>query len=162
MKGHSGRLYSGVMGSVLGLAAFSLLTSCSDPVGLEQEEQRKGLETPEVQQKPMTLVVHPAAPEIAVGQTIRLWATLHGADGRVIERDFPARWSTSRPDQVSITEDGYATGILPGESRIVAQSELGSDWTYVTVHTSRGRDIPGDGDEEKRKLHEDGDVLKRR
>lgn len=150
--------YSRDLISVLALAALPLLLGCSDPVGPDQEKEREGLDTPEVHQKPLTLVIQPAAADLEVGQTIRLRAALHASDGRLLDNHYPVRWSASRPDRVSIDEAGYATGILPGKSWIKADSDLGSGRAYVTVRTALGQDIPNDGDEDKRKLHEDGDV----
>jgi hypothetical protein len=137
--------YSRALGSILGLAALPLLLSCSDPVGLEDPEDR-GSDGPElIHQKPMTLVVHPSAAEIEVGETIRMWAVLHAADGRVLDTDFDVTWSTSRPERVAITPDGYAIGRGPGNSRIMAESAEASDWTYVTVWKQAPPDYPPGG-----------------
>jgi hypothetical protein len=149
--------YSQALGTVLGLAALPLLLSCSDPAGLEdiQNEGDDGLEL--IHQKPMTLVIHPSAADIEVGETIRLRAVLHAADGRVLDTDFDVTWSTSRPERVAITPDGYAIGREPGFSRIMAESAVASDWTYVTVWDGAPPDSPpgGKGDEELEDENED-------
>ena len=147
--------YQRAMGSVLGLAVLPLLVSCSDPVGLDEGQDDKELEEFPIHQKPMTVIIHPSAADIEVGQTIRLWAVLHAADGRVLDNDFQVRWSTSRPERVLITDDGYATGVAPGNARIMAESELGGDWTYLTVRRpAPGRDTPDDGDKKRVELEE--------
>jgi hypothetical protein len=112
--------YSKALGTFLGLAALPLLLSCSDPAGLEDPKDKgdDGLEL--IHQKPMTLVIHPSAADIEVGETIRLWAVLYAPDGRVLDTDFDVTWSTSRPDRVAMTPDGYAIGREPGYSRITA------------------------------------------
>jgi hypothetical protein len=142
--------YSQVLSSFLGLAALPLLLSCSDPVGLEEgnDDSDKGLEL--IHQKPMTLVIHPTAADIEVGETIRMWAVLHAPDGRVLDNNFDVTWSTSRPERVAITPDGYAIGRGPGFSRIVAESAVASDWTYVTVWKDAPPDSPpgGKGDDQ--------------
>lgn len=147
--------YSKALGSVLGLAVLPLLLSCSDPTGLEEGTDNTGLE--QLHQKPMTVIIHPSAADIEVGQTIRLRAVLYASDGRVLDDNHLVRWSSSRPERVSITDEGYATGVAEGNSRIQAESGLGSDWTYVKVQRrARGRD-PVDGDKDKKEFLENGD-----
>lgn len=151
--------YSRALGSILGLAALPLLLSCSDPVGLEEGHDDTGLEELPIHQKPMTVIIHPAAADIEVGQTIRLWAVLHSGDGRVLDNDFQVRWSTSRPEQVLITDEGYATGVAPGNARIIAESEVGGAWAYLTVRRQApGRDVPSDRDRKKVRLEEGRDA----
>lgn len=138
--------YSKAFGSVLGLAVLPLLLSCDDPVGLE-ERPTDPIGAPA---KPMTMVIQPAAAEIEVGQTIRLRVVLLAADGQAIDHDFPVRWSTSRPERVLITDEGYATGMAPGNSQIMAESEFGSDWAYLTVRKEApGGGYPDDGEKEE-------------
>lgn len=147
--------YSKTLGSVLGLAVLPLLLSCGDPTGLEEGPDNTELE-------PMTVIIHPSAADIEVGQTIRLRAVLYASDGRVLDNNHRVRWSTSRPERVSITDEGYATGVAAGDSRILAKSGLGSDWTYVKVRTrALGRDQK-DGDKDKREFQENGDQDKKR
>lgn len=150
--------YRRAMGSVLGLAVLPLLVSCSDPVGLDEGRDDTELEEFPIHQKPMTVIIHPSAADIEVGQTIRLWAVLHAGDGRVLDNDYQVRWSASRPERVLITDDGYATGLAPGSARIMAESELGGDWAYLTVRRpANGRDIPDEGDKKRVKLEEGRD-----
>jgi hypothetical protein len=149
--------YSKVLSSVLGLALLPLLLSCDDPAGLEQEYDDTENERPFVHQKPMTVQIHPAAADIEVGETIRLWAVLHAADGQVLDNDFDVRWSSSRPERVLITDEGYATGVAPGASTIIAESEFGGGSAYMTVRMrGSGRDLPNDEDERKHLAEEDG------
>jgi hypothetical protein len=148
--------YSRALSFVPGVIVLPLLLSCSDPIGLE-EGRDEGLEPLPVRQKPMTVVIHASTAELEVGQTIRLWATLHAPSGRVLDNDFPVRWSTSRPEHVSISDEGYATGVKAGKARISAESDLGGDWTYLTVRRKAvGRDIPDDEDKEKLRFEEEG------
>jgi hypothetical protein len=152
--------YSKALGSVLGLAVLPLLLSCSDPTGLEEGPDDK--EPKEFHQKPMSVRIHGSAADIEVGQTIRLRAILYAPDGKVLDGDLQVNWATSRPDRVLITDEGYATGVAPGNSRIMAESEFGSDWTYVKVQRrAPGRD-PEDGDKDRREFQENGDQDKRR
>lgn len=141
--------YSKALGSVLGLAVLPLLLSCSDPAGLE-DQKKDDSDVLEISQKPMTLVIHPSAADIEVGEAIRLWAVLHAPDGRVLDNNFDVTWSTSRPERVAITPDGYAIGREPGTSRIMAESAVASDWTFVTVWKDAPPDSPpgGKGDDE--------------
>ncbi|MGD8868119.1 MAG: hypothetical protein PVI01_10825 [Gemmatimonadales bacterium] len=148
--------YRRAMGFVLGLAVLPLLVSCSDPAGLDEGHDDTGLEELPIHQKPMAVVIHPSAADIEVGQTIRLWVVLHAGDGRILDNDFPVRWSTASPERVSITDEGYATGVAPGNVRIMAESEFGGDWTYLTVRRqASGRDIPDDRDKKRVKLEEE-------
>ena len=147
--------HSKALGSILGLAVLPLLLSCGDPTGLEEGPDNEELE--QLHRKPMTVIIHPSAADIEVGQTVRLRAVLYASDGRVLDDNHRVRWSTSRPERVSITDEGYATGVAPGNSRILAESGLGSDWTYVKVERrAPGRD-PVDGDKDKREFLENGD-----
>lgn len=147
--------YSKALGSVLGLAVLPLLMSCGDPIG--PEEGATELEEFPIPDKPMTVIIQPSAADIEVGQTVRLRAVLYDSDGRVLDNNHRVRWSSSRPEQVSITYEGYATGVAPGNSRITAESGLGSDWTYVAVQRKApGRD-PVDGDKDRDEFQENGD-----
>lgn len=150
--------YSQVLSSFLGLAALPLLLSCSDPAGLEEGKIDDGQGEELIRQKPMTLVIHPSAADIEVGEAIRMWAVLHAPDGRVLDSDFDVTWSTSNPERVIITPDGYAIGREPGSSRIMAESAFASDWTHVTVWKDappdsppggKGGDEPEDDDEDE-------------
>ena len=141
--------YSKALGSVLGLAVLPLLLSCSDPTGLEEGPDDK---------EPMSVRIHGSAADIEVGQTIRLRAILYAPDGKVLDGDLQVDWATSRPDRVLISDEGYATGVAPGNSRITAESRQGSDWTYVMVRKrASGRDFPDDEDERKHLAEEEGD-----
>ncbi len=149
--------YSKALSSVLGLALLPLLLSCDDPAGIEQEQSDSGQEVPRVHQKPMTVRIQGSAAGIEVGETIRLRAVLYASDGQVLDGDISVKWSSSNPERVLITDEGYAMGVSPGDSRITAESRFGGDWTYLTVRKrGPGRDFPDEGDERKHFAEEDG------
>jgi len=149
--------HSRTLSSALGLALLPLLLSCNDPVGLEQDQSNAKPEQPFVREKPMSLHIQAPAAHIEMGETIRLRAVLQTEDGEVVDKDLRVRWFTSAPDKVMITEEGYATGVALGDSRITAESKFGSDWTYLSVRKYvPGRDRQDEGERRHHLEDEEG------
>lgn len=75
--------------------------------------------------------VEPDAPTLLVRDTLRLSATVRGADGAVLDR-VPA-WSSSAPGSATVDAGGLVTGVDPGTAWIVAQLDGVRDSARVTV-----------------------------
>ncbi|MCY4665699.1 MAG: hypothetical protein OXC00_13650 [Acidimicrobiaceae bacterium] len=72
---------------------------------------------------------------IEVGQTVQLTATIIASDGAT--RTAPASWSTTSPERLDITQQGQATGKLPGQARITAEAEGLTRHADTEVHDPR-------------------------
>lgn len=75
--------------------------------------------------------VEPDAPTLLVRDTLRLSATVRGADGAVLDR-APA-WSSSAAGTATVDDGGLVMGVDPGSAWIVAHLDGVRDSARVTV-----------------------------
>lgn len=76
--------------------------------------------------------VAPTSPEILVGQSVQLTATLRSADGQVLS-GRPVTWSSEDTDVASVTASGLVTGVAEGVTDVTATSEGRSGSVEVSV-----------------------------
>lgn len=67
-----------------------------------------------------SVTVTPSAPEIAIGGTVALTATVRDARGNVLAR--PVEWSSAAPGVATVSASGVATGVTAGTVLIRASS----------------------------------------
>lgn len=68
---------------------------------------------------PVTIVIEPASPTVAVGATAPLSATVRAADGSPVTA--PVRWASTDPALATVDEaSGVVTGVATGTATIVA------------------------------------------
>ena len=79
-----------------------------------------------------TVGVSPAAPSVAVGQTLPLTATAKDSAGNVLS-GRPVSWASSNGSVATVSGAGLVTGVAAGAATITATSEGKSGTATVTV-----------------------------
>ncbi|MFU8803996.1 MAG: Ig-like domain-containing protein, partial [Bradymonadaceae bacterium] len=77
--------------------------------------------------------VVPKRRTLQIGERVELFVTLRDANRAVIDEERPVTWESNAPAVVAIGEDGFATGLAPGEAELVATVEGVSDTAEFTV-----------------------------
>lgn len=117
----------------LGLLACAALSACS----MMTDPTSSATGTPRSLAK--WVLVSPAAPTIAPGQTVSLDVEMQDASGRVLTGQ-PRAWSTSDSSIATVTSDGIVTAHTLGSAKIYISS--GTQSAYADVSVSNAPPVP--------------------
>lgn len=81
-----------------------------------------------------SMTLRPAFATIQIGQSVRLTAELHDADGELLT-DRTVTWTSSAPE-VAVVASGLVTGVDNGQAVIAAAADGRSDSARITVQLS--------------------------
>ncbi len=96
------------------------------------EGSASGTGTVRVAQEPRSVAVLPAAPTLGPGDTLRLSATAHDANGHPVEGAEFA-WSSSAPSVAPVSSSGVVSGAAEGTATIAAAAGTARGTARVTV-----------------------------
>lgn len=77
--------------------------------------------------------VDPLVDTLRVGESVEVYATLRGADGRILTDRYPT-WTSTNPMVATVNASGLVSGVTPGSATIVATSGGTSGRGAVVVY----------------------------
>ncbi|HEX8320529.1 Ig-like domain-containing protein [Longimicrobium sp.] len=89
---------------------------------------------------PASVALSAAERTMAVGDTLRLTATVRNGAGSVISA--PVSWASSAPDRVSVTAQGHLTALAAGTATITATAGTAAGNAVITVSVPVNPNIP--------------------
>ncbi len=109
--------------SLIALGALTLLAGCSSG---------SNTETPPVLTGPATITILPAAPTVAVGQTLQMTGVVKDSNGALLAQAAVA-WSVADQTKATISGSGLISGAAAGNTTVTATSGPASNTVSLTV-----------------------------